>query len=369
MLTPLIMSALRTERLLNLLTLLLNSRRPVALREIRELDEFGAYRTDDPKSGERAFERDKAALLELGVPLRWVAPEHEDDDEGTGGYTVDKARYFLPQLHLSATEAALLSIAGAAAAALSGFSGKAAVIRALAKLGFDDVQQAAHTPAALAHTPLSEGADVSQVGGHLEVFHDAIAHRRRVALTYASDSVGGPSHKPCVGRQVDSYGLYYRQGNWYLVGYCHLRQAIRTFNVARVRQARALRAPGAFEVPPDFNLKQQVQRRPWEYGSGETTPVTIRLAHRLRPAIDEIFGSRITLSEVGDEGRNDAAGVLVHLEAASPEALIQAVLPYGQAAEILRPAALRARIGAIYDGLAQRYAACEAQLPRQQAAP
>ena len=36
------MSAARTERLLNLLALLLNTRRPIALREIREHDEFAA---------------------------------------------------------------------------------------------------------------------------------------------------------------------------------------------------------------------------------------------------------------------------------------------------------------------------------------
>ena len=88
------MSAARTERLLNLLTLLLNARRPMSLREIRELDEFDAYRTEDPKSGERAFERDKAALVELGIPLRWVAPEQDEEEEGgQGGYVVDRERF------------------------------------------------------------------------------------------------------------------------------------------------------------------------------------------------------------------------------------------------------------------------------------
>ena len=38
------MSTVRTERLLNLLTLLLNTRRPLSFRAIRELDEFDAYK-------------------------------------------------------------------------------------------------------------------------------------------------------------------------------------------------------------------------------------------------------------------------------------------------------------------------------------
>src|SRR5689334_224791 len=107
------MSAARTERLLNLLTLLLNAKKPISLREIRDIDEFDAYRTEDPKSGERAFERDKAALIELGVPLRWIAPESDEDEEG--GYVIDKARYYLPELSLLPGELALLSIAGTAA--------------------------------------------------------------------------------------------------------------------------------------------------------------------------------------------------------------------------------------------------------------
>ncbi len=37
------MSAARTERLLNLLTLLLNARRPISLRELRTHEEFRAY--------------------------------------------------------------------------------------------------------------------------------------------------------------------------------------------------------------------------------------------------------------------------------------------------------------------------------------
>jgi proteasome accessory factor B len=115
------MSAARTERLLNLLTLLINTRRPIALREIRELDEFRAYCSDDPKSGERAFERDKAALIELGVPLRWVPPESEEaeDDLGLGGYMIDRESYYLPELALTPGELALLSMAGAAALAIA----------------------------------------------------------------------------------------------------------------------------------------------------------------------------------------------------------------------------------------------------------
>src|SRR5215470_16538751 len=58
----------RGKRLLDLVVMLLGARQPVPYREIRA--QFKAYRTAQEEAGLRAFERDKADLLELGVPLR-----------------------------------------------------------------------------------------------------------------------------------------------------------------------------------------------------------------------------------------------------------------------------------------------------------
>jgi predicted DNA-binding transcriptional regulator YafY len=338
------MSAARTERLLNLLTLLLNTRRPISLREIREHDEFAAFRTKDPKSGERAFERDKAALIELGVPLRWVAPEQlDDDEEGVGGYFIDRERYFLPELSLSPSELALLSIAGAAAAAIEAFPGRAAVIRALAKLGFDVDETG--SSATLAHAPIREDRDPGRSAAYLQILHDAVAQREVVVMSYRA-AVGIVTK-----REVDPYGLYYRQGVWYLVGFCHLRRAERTFHLGRIQDVRLKhpdRHAATFEVPASFNLKAHVQQRPWEYPGEPAFEAVIRLAARLEPAIPEIFGQRVTLERT-------ARGPIVRLQVTHRAALIAAVLPFGAAAEVLAPADLRHEVGALYAQLARRY--------------
>ncbi len=337
------MSAERTERLLNLLTLLLNTRRPISLREIREHPEFNAYVTRDAKSGERAFERDKAALMELGVPVRWVAPEGDEDDEGLGGYLIDQSRYYMPDLKLAPAEAALLSIAGAAAAAIEGFPGRATVIRALAKIGFDVDET--HPGPSLAHAPIRSAHGAELAAEHLQLLHDAVAGRRSVQLAYESLR-GGITH-----RQVDPYGLYYRQGVWYLVGYCHLRQAERTFHLGRIHQARLQhadrRAPD-FAVPAGFAISAHVERRPWEFPQHPPAEVVIRLAARLVPAIPELFGRRAQVTA----GPN---GALVRLHVSHRQALIAAVLPYGAAAEVLEPMELRQEIAIIYEQLSMRY--------------
>src|SRR5262245_33105663 len=52
----------RSKRLLDLVMLLLRARTPVTYREVRE--QFTAYQTGNPEAGLRAFERDKADLLD-----------------------------------------------------------------------------------------------------------------------------------------------------------------------------------------------------------------------------------------------------------------------------------------------------------------
>ena len=69
----------RSKRLLDLVMILLRARMPVTYRDIRE--QFLAYQTLNIEAGLRAFERDKADLLELGVPIRYITPDEDDSLE------------------------------------------------------------------------------------------------------------------------------------------------------------------------------------------------------------------------------------------------------------------------------------------------
>lgn len=59
-------------------------------------------------------------------------------------------------------------------------------------------------------------------------------------------------------REVDPYGLVYRMGYWYMVGYCHLRQDLRSFRLDRVLEA----SPGEkrFTRPTGFNCLEYVTK-------------------------------------------------------------------------------------------------------------
>src|SRR5512145_1248627 len=105
----------KAQRLLDLAALLLRAPEPVSWREIQE-----QFREDYGGSEEaaiRKFERDKAELLELGIPVRYLA----GDEDLPAGYLIDKDDFYLPDLKLPPEDLALLYLAGSDAIARSTF--------------------------------------------------------------------------------------------------------------------------------------------------------------------------------------------------------------------------------------------------------
>ena len=63
-------------------------------------------------------------------------------------------------------------------------------------------------------------------------------------------------------RQVEPYALVQRWGWWYLVGYCRLRQAVRSFRVDRIRTLTELAE--SFVLPATFDIQRYLATEPTE---------------------------------------------------------------------------------------------------------
>ena len=63
---------------------------------------------DQDEAFKRMFERDKDELRELGIPLEMRPVGPLDDEQG---YRIPRQDYELPEIHLTADEAAVLGIA------------------------------------------------------------------------------------------------------------------------------------------------------------------------------------------------------------------------------------------------------------------
>ena len=120
----------RVERLTNLLALLLETPRALTLVEIA--GEMEGQYPAQKATRRAAFERDKAALREIGVPIE--AEVLTGDRAGESGYRIDRSRYELADLNLEADERRAIQLALAAVRSPSG-SAITAGEQALWKLG------------------------------------------------------------------------------------------------------------------------------------------------------------------------------------------------------------------------------------------
>jgi proteasome accessory factor B len=336
----------KSERLLDLAAFLLRAAEPVAWREIQE--QFPGDYGGSEEAAIRKFERDKADLLELGIPVRWDA----QDEDRPAGYVIDKDEFYLPNLELPPEDLALLYLAGSAALAQGAFPYANDLAHALNKLSFAARAPGASETAALAARHLSRGDEGEAepaggpLAGKLEALSAAVMAKKRVHLAYQ-----GAERRARTERAVDPYGLYRSGSAWFLVGHCHLRRDLRTFHLARIVElsanAAAPRTPD-FTVPAGFDLHALATREIWEYAVHDPERCTVRLDGPVSPEARASFGPRAQVRE--DEG-----GVVVELTATNREALVRHVLAL-ERAQILAPARLRQKARAVLSELAGRLA-------------
>jgi predicted DNA-binding transcriptional regulator YafY len=228
----------RVERLTNLLALLLETHEPLSLVQIAgELD--GQY-PDGDAARRAAFERDKAALREIGVPI--------ETEMVTGGpyagqtrYRIDRRSYELADLDLAPDEVRALQVAVAAVHTGSP-EGKDAIWKLGGALGDE-------RPPVTAVIPKRP---------ELPVIRGAVAARSPIIFGYRGER-----------RTIDPWGLLLRGGFWYVIGHDHGRNERRTFRVDRFdggADSIEVGAPGAFTRPPDFDPRSAFPADPKQIG-------------------------------------------------------------------------------------------------------
>lgn len=158
----------------------------------------------------------------------------------------------------------------------------------------------------------------------VEMVQSALQQSRQLELEYEAQD----GRISC--RWVSPYALVHRWGWWYLVGYCHLRQAIRSFRVDRARMLGLGEA--AVQAPADFEIRQYLAQE-WE----NQFFYTARL--RFTPhAAGLATGSRAMWDELEEK---EGGSVETTLRAPDLEWLARQVLSLGGGVTVLSPAELR----------------------------
>jgi proteasome accessory factor B len=300
----------RVERLTNLLALLLETSRPMTLVEIDgALD--GQYPAKE-STRRAAFERDKAVLREIGVPIETtVLTGHQ---AGVSAYWIDRDRYELTDLHLEPDEMRALQVAVAAIRPTQGRE-------ALWKLGLDTIEGDAAGDVAVTAT-------VPELPG-LPALREASARRFTVGFAYHTKR-----------RRVDPYGLLLRSGFWYVVGNDHEHGELRTYRVDRIEGDVEVDAATSFERPPDFDLRAAFPVDPKQLGAdgAEVTVAIVRVDGSRAAGVERELGADRVVARAAD------GSVDVEVPCANIPAFRSWVLGLLDHAEVLGPPDVRTAV-------------------------
>jgi predicted DNA-binding transcriptional regulator YafY len=301
----------RLERLTNLVAVLLETRRPLTLEEI--VERVPGY-PGERESYRRQFERDKSTLREIGVPIALEALYAFDQETG---YRIHREDYELPPLDLSDDERVALHLA-VTAVRLEGGAGEAgggAGREALLKLGGLE-GAASPTLATVAALP-----DVPA----LPALFDAYRRRARVTFTYRNGT-----------RRLDPYGILFRNGHWYAVGFDPDREAIRAFRADRIESGIEPGPAGAFDRPEGFDPASALRDEPWRFGDEAPVEALVLVSPTQAGWVEADLGSKAVTE------RRDDGSVVVRMAVTNRDAFRSFVLGLLDHAEVLAPPELRA---------------------------
>lgn len=288
------------ERLLNLLAFLLTAERPVTADEIRGT--VAGYSRQSDEAFHRMFERDKALLRRMGVPIELRAT---DAWEVEFGYALQPETYQLPDPDLTDEERAALWLA----AQVVRLGGRPTGPDALLKLG--------GLTMAGGGEPLA--AELGMRTEDLEVAFQAATERRELRFDYHGRQ-----------RTIQPLGILHQRGHWYLIGL--EAGAQRSYRMDKTSTLSFVGEPGAFQRPKHFSLRDAIPVEPWAIGEDD---VIARVVFDQ----DAAWWAR---RQLGDRVSDTQDGsVTADISVANVDAFIGWLLSFEDKAEVLEPEGLR----------------------------
>jgi predicted DNA-binding transcriptional regulator YafY len=150
------------------------------------------------------------------------------------------------------------------------------------------------------HVDLASSARVPDSNATLVVLTHAAQARQRVHLRYTAED---GRHTE---RSFDPYGLAWWSGAWYALGMCHLRQALRSFRLDRMREVVLL--DDYFARPAGFDaletLTHAIGRIPRKHAIEVLLRADLLAARQVFPAafgvLEPVDGGTLLRSGAGD---------------------------------------------------------------------
>ncbi|MBN1814812.1 MAG: YafY family transcriptional regulator [Anaerolineae bacterium] len=286
------------------------------------------------KVSERTVHRYMGMLEEMGIPLYSERGRY-------GGFSLVRG-YKLPPLVFTAEEATVLYMGANLVRNVWGQTYDDAATAVTAKLNNvlpDDLRaEVAQLQQRLAVGRLA-ARDYRPWESTIHTLRQCIIERRCVRLSY-----WGIIRQEETGRVVEPYGLAFQWGQWYLAGFCHLRQDMRTFRIDRIQQIEPLTEK--FTVPSDFDAREYLQRA-MQYESPYR--IVVHLDACVAQSVREWDSNWLEISD------HDDGSIFVQFGTTDLNWATGWVLSYGAAAKALEPPELVEQVRKAAEGTLQRY--------------
>ncbi|HEY9122018.1 MAG TPA: YafY family protein [Brevefilum sp.] len=271
---------------------------------------------------DRTVHRYIGMLEEMGIPLYSERGPY-------GGFSLLKT-YKLPPLIFTPEEATVLYMGAQLMSDFWGKPFKDAITGVTAKLDNvlpDDIRQEVQRAQRSLVIMTSTARDYTPYHDLMSALRDCMAQGLQVRLRYHSFS------RVETDRLVDPYALSFRWGNWYLVGYCHMRDGLRTFRIDRILGMEE--TDTHFKMPPDFDAKaylEHTMRFENQYR------VVVRMAAEAAPRMRERSDEWMQVSD-NEDGSVDVTFDVDNLDWAAGF-----VLSWGKLAKAIEPPELAERV-------------------------
>ena len=327
------------ERQLAVLALLRRYRVPLSFERLRS--ELPQAWGGGKQAARRKFERDKKALAELGIVLRY--------DQRMRGYAIDRKALELRPVGLTPAQAALARQAAALVAEDRASPFAPEVRGAFFRLWSVDEPTDPEEPVAedlvFHHPTRDRDPDLPDRLGRL-----ALAAWRRLPVRFRYRR--WPTATP-LDRALEPWGVYACRGFWYLVGRCPDAGGRRTYAVARLSEVHVEGLPDGrprFERPADFDLRKAAARKPWDFELHDPVEVTIRADAAIAANVARVLGDIEPVEDAEVPGAS-----LITRRVGWTQPLLEALREWLPRVEVLTPEAIRSEWRAPLDAIAARH--------------
>lgn len=172
--------------------------------------------------------------------------------------------------------------------------------------------------------------------------NDACAKRRSVEMVYYTMSRRTESK-----RKVDPYRIWFFNGTFYLIGYCHVRKEVRIFVLDRIKMLHQTKE--TFGIPEDFKFEEFMG---CSFGVFQGAPVHVKV--KFSADIAGYIKEKIWHKSQKIETLDDSS-ILFEADVAGTDEIRFWIMSWGSKAEVIEPESMKEGIQLELETMLEKY--------------